>query len=633
MFKKILIVILLFFTITACGKNDYLPTAIITDITYDSTTEVLGFQVEITDKSSTIYEAIIELHTDDNVVTQFYDSEHSLYSFDNIKTDKEYTLKIKATYEMNSTVLTDKEIYSLDLTNYMTTKEIYFASRTFTYTGEKYSIYLSNVDEMYEVKYENNEQSEVGVYEVTAKLYLDNELIETYIAYIVISSDLPEILVQNQKHYYTSNPIEVEYQISHNAETIITYNGNSEVPTNAGEYNVVIKVLDENKNVIVSEQITMEILKCELEIYSTNKAVIANSNSHEIEVKTNVSCDYTVTYNNSFDKPSLPGVYEVIISINETLNHTSAKKHLTLTILDESEVVQVDEIFVSQVVYTAANDIIVELYNPTLNSIVLNDYKLLVGEEVHGKYITLNGSINSLSTFTISTSQKSSLTFNQINSYLVVSESQSISLYKNSIIDKVELGHGTNYIRKSNVGFPTNSFDYTEWDYLTNDINITVNSHEYNYSQTNETSSYEVSYKHINYINYAQEVNFNEHIIVMLSNERVLITNDMIIQNNINLSVFGQYSVSFKIGNYEFTTIFEVTDIEPPVITIKNVSLTVNSGEAINTEQYYTVSDISSIDTCEVSLTYITTDVIEMTITATDVYGNVSSKIIYIAVI
>lgn len=632
--KRLFIIIMLLFTLAACGKNDYIPTALITNLSYDSTLEVLGFQVEITDKSSTIDDAVIQLYSNGVVDEIKYIKNHSLYSFENVEKNQEYTIKIQATYEMNATLLENKELYSLDITNYISTKEIYFLSRTFAYTGEEYSIYLTNVDESYTVKYENNKQSEVGVYEVKAQLYLNDELIETYIAYIVITEEQAEISAVDQKHYYTSNPINVDYQISNNAKTKITYNDSLTAPTNVGEYNVIIEVLGESNKTISKVNVIMEILRTDVTIYSSNKVVISNGNQQRIEFSANIECDSIITYNNSTAEPTTPGMYEVIIKINETSNHKGTTKHLTLTILDENEINDVKEIFISQIVYTNDYDVIIELYNPTQTSINLNGYKILIGDESHNKFIVLQGTITSLSTYTIaSTNTVHELTFDAKSEFLVVNSNEKISLYKNEIIDEVILNDSINYIRKSFVGFPKSTFVDNEWEYLTNDIALTINSHEYNYSATNITSSYEVSYKNINYINYQENVNFSNHIIVTLSNETITITNDMIIENNININQFGQYNVTFKIGTFEFTTIFEVTDLSGPIIKVNNISLTFSINESIDYLSLVTVTDYSNSVDVEFSVDTLQIGVNEVTYKATDEYGNVSTLSIYIFIV
>lgn len=624
--------ILMLLVITACSKNEYIPTALITNITYDNTSEILGFQVEITDKSSTINGAIIELYSQTNVVTINYEENHSLYSFENVKSDNEYSIKIKATYELNATLLEDKELYTLDITNYLTTKATFFSSRTFTYTGEKYSIYLSNVGDEYEVKYENNAQSEVGVHEVTAKLYLDGELIQIYTAYLVITQNTPEISLENQTHTYTSNPIYVEYVISNSADTYITYNGSAIAPTNVGEYEIVIQGLNEDGYSVVEANAIMIIEKAHIEIYTSNVVAIENNQQHEITVHTNVECDYTITYNNSTIAPSLAGEYEVIITVLETSNHYSLVKHFTLTILEESQLSYASELFISQVVYTSDYDVIVEIYNPTQNSIALTGYNLMLGSESNNRMIELTGSISSLSTYTIaSTSTRyNDITFSQETPYLVVASDDTISLYKNKVIDEVILGQNTNYVRKSTIGFPNSDFNENEWEFYSNDIKITINNHEYNYSETSNLVTYEVYYKQNNYINYEEEVNFNDHITITLSNEIILITNDMILINNININSFGTYNVTFKIGAYEFTTSFTVTDMSPPVITVNDVSLTFSITDTIDYLSLVTVSDYCDNVVVTYEVEELKTGVNCVKYTATDSYGNTSIKYVYI---
>lgn len=631
--KKILtflLLILMTVVITGCSSEEYIPTAIITNIDYDSTTETFGFQVEVTDKSNTVENVVIQLHSQEETKTIKYTQYNSLYSFSNVKTDEEYSIKILATYQMNETLLEDKEIYSIDITSFISTKATYFSSRTFTYTGDVYSIYLSNIDSMYTVKYTNNAQSEIGIHEVTASVYLDDELLQTYVAYIVITEDAPELNVEDQSHYYTGNEIEVDYIISNTATTNITYNGSTQAPTEVGEYAVVIEVAVEGRSSLLRKQITMKIIKSEIEIYTSN-IVLLESVQQEIEVKTNIECEYTITFNNKTTQPTTPGVYEVIITVEETKNHYSSIKHLTLTILEEDSIEVAHELFISQVVYTSDYDVIVELYNPTQSKVDLSDYKLMIGDISHNKFITLSGEIDSLSTYSIAstTTSHTDITFNHQTSYLVVSSYDNISLYNDGVLDEISLGNSINYIRKSEVGFPNETFDESEWLYYENDVNITINTHEYNYSATNTSALYEVSYKKVNYINYKDEVNFNDYISITLSNNLIDVTSNMIISNNINTNIIGTYSVTFRIGDYEFTTSFVVTDLEGPIITVNNVSLIFNIDDTIDYLSLVSVEDINEY-TVEYSVNTLVLGANAVTYTATDSHGNVTQKTIYI---
>lgn len=631
--KKILtflLLILMTVVITGCSSEEYIPTAIITNIDYDSTTETFGFQVEVTDKSNTVENVVIQLHSQEETKTIKYTQYNSLYSFSNVKTDEEYSIKILATYQMNETLLEDKEIYSIDITSFISTKATYFSSRTFTYTGDVYSIYLSNIDSMYTVKYTNNAQSEIGIHEVTASVYLDDELLQTYVAYIVITEDAPELNVEDQSHYYTGNEIEVDYIISNTATTNITYNGSTQAPTEVGEYVVVIEVAVEGRSSLLRKQITMKIIKSEIEIYTSN-IVLLESVQQEIEVKTNIECEYTITFNNKTTQPTTPGVYEVIITVEETKNHYSSIKHLTLTILEEDSIEVAHELFISQVVYTSDYDVIVELYNPTQSKVDLSDYKLMIGDISHNKFITLSGEIDSLSTYSIAstTTSHTDITFNHQTSYLVVSSYDNISLYNDGVLDEISLGNSINYIRKSEVGFPNETFDESEWLYYENDVNITINTHEYNYSATNTSALYEVSYKKVNYINYKDEVNFNDYISITLSNNLIDVTSNMIISNNINTNIIGTYSVTFRIGDYEFTTSFVVTDLEGPIITVNNVSLIFNIDDTIDYLSLVSVEDINEY-TVEYSVNTLVLGANAVTYTATDSHGNVTQKTIYI---
>lgn len=632
MMKKILVIFCMLFMLTACSSSKYIPTAVISNIQYNEETEVIEFQVDVTDKSTTVKNATIELYDTKLLASIDFNKNKSLYSFDDIDKDGSYTIKIKATYEMNGTLLEDKEIANIDITNYISQQMTYFSSRTFTYTGEVYSIYLSNLDPIYTVKYENNDQSEVGIYEVVASVYLDNTFIIEYTAYLIITEDNPEIIVQNQAHYYTSKPINVEYKISNNAKTEILYNNKTEVPVECGEYHVDINVLNEDGEITTSAKIVMEIKKINIEIYTTNTLVVATGTPQSIDVKTNVDCDSIVTYNGSTTVPSAPGVYEVIITVEDSNNYYGLVKHITLTIANESDLNEVNELFISQVVYTNNYDIIIELYNPTNKSINLNGYSILVGDISHNKHIYLSGTIDSLSTYTIASTNTSyiDVSYNTKSSYLVAYDYEMLYLYNESILDEVQLNDGLNKIRKVSVSFPNEEYDIDEWDFYDNYVRASLNSHECNHLDYYLESYYEVVYKKEYYINFKEDIDFNNYIFVKTVAGVISITNDMIISNNINVNEFGTYSASFKIGNYEFTCKFIVSDLEAPLIEVNDVNLSFNINETIDFESLVTVSDISDISSFEYNVGALVVGVNEVEYIATDIYGNKSTLILYI---
>lgn len=628
--KKILVFLLLLFAITGCTSNEYIPTAIVSNISYDETTQNLSLQVEVTDKSNTIENAVVELVAVDEVISTNYFKSKYIYTFNNIDANETYTLKVKATYEMNGVLMENKEIHSVDISSFLSTHDIYFPSSTFSYNGSSHSIYLMNVSSEYTVEYENNNQTEIGIYLVKASVYLDGKKIETYTAYLIISESNPELVVYDQEHYYTSKPITVDYIISNNAEVEITYDGQSEAPIEVGTYNVAIKVVSVN----MTFNVEMKIVQANIEIYSSNRVVVYDGNEQTIDVTTNIECDYSITFNGSSSFPTEVGAYDVKISVAETDNHESATKLLKLTILDNSDLVSVDELFISQLVFVNDFDIIVELYNPTQSAIVLDDYSIVIGNYLNNKKINLSGTVNSLSTFTLASENSSySLQYNQTSNILVASSNQTIALYSNSLLDTVELGSMLNYVRKSSVGFPSQIFNEYEWLFLENDITLTINSHDYKYTAEDEFLSYEIFYTNKNYINKGEVVNFNDHVIVMLGNEQVNVTSSMIKSNNIDITSFGTYSVTFIIDGHEFTTSYIVCDLEGPRIVINDVNLQFSINETINFESLISVYDDSTITEVSYDHNEFVVGVNAITYTAVDVHGNKSTLIVYVIIV
>ncbi len=568
--KKLFIIILSLFILTGCkSKSEFVPTAIISNINYNSETLDIEFQLDITDKSNILENATIQLLSNEETRTISYTSNQALYTFDNISNNSNYYIKVYATYSVNETLLQDTEIYSLNISSYLSTNEIYFSSQTFSYTGDKYSIYLSNINDEYTVEYKGNNQSEVGIYEVVANVYNNKELIGTYKAYLVITESTPELIAYNQTHKYTSHPITVDYKISNNAKVEVTYNNSSEIPTQVGLYNVVIKSGSAKVEVI------MLIEKANIIIESTNQTVYYTGQTQEIEVQTNIPCDYTVTYNGKTQKPTSPGEYEVIIKVESNSNINGATKYLTLTILEEENL---SELIISQVIHLANDEIYIELFNPTNKRIDLTDYKILLGKESNNKYIELKGEIPSLDTYTIVSKEfPLNYTYDLESNYLLVNPTDTISLVNNQIVDKIELSNNVNYIRKHYITTPSTIYKSSEWDITSNTSSI--NEHTYH---VNSNLNYEVFYSNEIYLNINDEVNYNDHIEVKYNNEIINITSDMILTNNLNINEFGTYTVNFIIDTYEFNVSFIVTDTLAPTITLKDTSLVFNLNEEID---------------------------------------------------
>lgn len=623
---KLLFLFLITFCLTACSNdNEFIPTALITNISYEIDTKELNFRVDITDKSNTIEKVTIELESD-NTQTIEYIEHKNQYSFSNVESDLEYMIKIKATYQINKTSVENQVIQSLDIKNYLSTNETYFSSRTFAYTGEPFSIYLSNVDEKYTVTYKNNEQKEVGIYQVTALVYLNGQLQETYTAYLVITNEVI-ITAENQTHDYTGDEINVEYSLSYTVNHTITYNKSSKAPTDVGVYEVLISITDSD----ITKTIILEILPIEIEIYTTNKIVIFNDEEQPLDILTNINCEYSVTYNSKTQLPVNAGVYHVVITVESTKNYTGIVKHLTLTILSEEDLTEEDEIFISQIVYAAEDDIIIELYNPTKDSIDLSDYSLFIGDLNYNKEIALIGSISANSTYTIATKKYTDISFDYITNYLVASNNETITLYKNKVKDVVVLGISVNYIRNESVGSPNNIFDEDEWEFFENEIRQTVNNHVY--LKYAITSYYEIEYNDIIYINLFDVVDFNDYIHVEKDGVEVSISNEFIISNNINSNVLGEYEVEFKFDNYEFTIIFNVSDIKGPEISVNTTNLTFDIDDTIDFESLITCTDESNIKDISVSYNKLVLGANKINYIVEDEHGNTSYFSLYIFII
>lgn len=622
MVKKVILLLSMFFILVGCStKGEYVPTALVSNISFNKENHSFEFQLEINDKSENLISAKIALVTREEIIEITYNTNQSLYSFKDVTTDEECYIKVYASYNVNNKIVKDNEILTLNITNYLSYNKLYFSSQTFLYTGDNYSIFVSNLPEDYEVKYEGNNQTEVGIHEVKAKIYSEDKLIDTLTAYLIITLTIPELIVEDQIHNYTGNEINVDYQISNNAYLDITYNDSYTIPSEVGIYEVKFMFGTELLQII-----TLEIKIVEIEIYATNKSTIYNEETHSIDVSTNIECKYTILYNNEEELPVDPGVYSVVITVEDTNNIKGSVKHVTLSILEEEPVLS-NSIFISQVIHINDYDIYFELYNPTYNDIDLSNYKLLIGNIDNNKTIELDGVIKSSSTYSIVSSNTSLIEkFDQYSDYLVCTNTDSISLFNEEVIDSILLNNNFNYSRVQNK----NIYSNVEWEY-SDEIN-SLNEHIAIFDEVNEFL--EITYTHKNYINFNSEYNFNDYINVTLNNNKFMITEEMVITNNINTNLFGEYSVVFEIQNYEFTVYFTVIDLQAPIISESNNSLSFELNEEID---YLSLVNVVDNYSEEITITYDATNVditnsgvYEVIYYATDEFNNESIYKLYI---
>lgn len=96
----------------------------------------------------------------------------------------------------------------------------------------------------------------------------------------------------------------------------VTYNGSTDQPADAGEYEVVVTINESNYD--GEEIVTMVINKAITEITVTDLQKTYNGESHEVSIETTpAGLSTSVTYNGSEELPVDAGLYSVVVEINE----------------------------------------------------------------------------------------------------------------------------------------------------------------------------------------------------------------------------------------------------------------------------------------------------------------------------
>lgn len=598
--KKLLLIILVLIALTGCSsKGEYIPTALITNITYNETNETIKFQVDISDKSNTIEKAWIELYKDGEKISEQTYKENNTYTFNNVEADEIYIISIRAEYTINKITVENKEIYKYDITNIISTIKPYLTSIQVEYDGNKHSIYLENIDESkYDIAYLGNAVSEIGTHKVIAVISLNNEEIERFEAYIVITQATPELVIYDQEYSYTGEPINAQYKLTPEVEVKITYNNQTTAPTEVGVYDVVVSTIETKEQKQITKQAVLKIIKADITITNTTQYKTYDGNIQSVEIQTNIECETEIKYyqNNIEVSPINPGEYDVIITIEDTQNYNGLIKLSTLTIIDEDSIENDGDLIISQISYQNAFDIVIELYNPTSEQIELNNYSILLGTSTNEKRIELNNIlINPYQTYTIASTATSytNIKFNQYSNYLVYD--QNISLIKDDeILDNITLTNNTNLIRKNNINEANDEFDIDEWEET--NVSSTFNNHDYDILNTLTTSHLEIYFSSNIIINYGEELNYNNYIYVYDSIDGRIYINDEMYETNLDVYLIGKQIITFTISNSSentkiFTIEFEIKDISSPVFTPTNNSLVFDKNDEIDYVSLVEVSD------------------------------------------
>lgn len=556
------------------GSADTLPSAVISNIQYFEVLDSITFQVTFKDESQTAKNTYITLNQDGKEIDMIYFAEDvTTYEFGNIEADIRYELKVYSSYIINDIDLKNVEIHSTTFLHVIDGDGYTFSNKTYQYNGEKQSIYVENVSELYDVIYVGNGKTDVGEYTVIAIIYDDDgNVIDELTAIMIITKSLPTIVAENQTYEYTGNPISAVYYVSNESDVSIKYNGTTVVPSNVGVYTVVITTEGSTTEYTTSKTITMEITKVSIEIEVNNTFVLYDGKEKQVNVLLNIDCEYSVYYNGSLELPVESGTYTCQVVVENTNNYEGINAVVSLVIVDENEINHTEEIYISQLVLDDGLCVI-QIFNGTIEDVLLSDYSLVIDD----KTINFSGvTLESLDSYVVVNSSKYSNYYaDSYSSYITFNDESIIKLVKDVVtIDVVELTGLQDYcsmIRCSDITSGKEVFDCNEWVFYNDKYISNLEDHKFSYINKNFEDYVNVVYSNNLTIDHGSLYDFNDYLTIYnYYNEIIEITPDMIYSNNIDIDENGTYDVVFEISSIgvNFTIQFTVADISGPSIVL-----------------------------------------------------------------
>ncbi len=204
------------------------------------------------------------------------------------------------------------------------------------YDGKPHSLEVKGLPEGFVVTYENNNQTEVGHYNVKAVL---KDTTNNYIYTSILNSTLiirkktfgiDDLAFESKEFTYDGNAHSLE--VTDLPEGVnVSYENNGK--TNAGSYEVVAKLEDTTGNYIVPEELkaTLKINKKDIanDISFESKEITYDGNTHSLEVK-GLPEGVNVSYENNGKTNA--GSYEVVAKLEDTTGNYIVPEELKATL-------------------------------------------------------------------------------------------------------------------------------------------------------------------------------------------------------------------------------------------------------------------------------------------------------------
>ena len=642
--------------LTSCffTQSKTYPEASFSNLKYDTDTNTLTFDVNITDSSSmgSNYKLLLTDSNDETSVSKdLSDISNTISeSFSGLTSGATYILKVTCEYDSNTNVIGSKYFVASTDTeaNTTTTLGITYSDSTIEFDGSNHYLYayygsqaitenctntINNVTYYYKYdsanefgKYPGSYTYSLNIYKVVGSMFNQRyQLLETLSATLTITKASTLYNFSDETLSYTGSDYVYPISVEGLTYSITDSNGDSSKAINPGTYTVSYNFTGNDYYLESSGSYTLTITKGTIISYLTSQVTtLEDGEANAIVDSSDFSVSglsYSIKYydlnNNELDKITETGtyIYEVTVTGNEYYE-TLVVSNTLYVVEDQDTSVIVSRVLSFSVetqngrssTYNYYN--YVELYNQNLESVDLSEITLTVD----GTKIKLSSTLAGHSTYVVLVySYAKTITFQSgYSRYQINFTDYADYSAKNTSATKLES------ITVSYNGIVNNyqfSTEYDDYDAILqySSSNLKTNSFVYSYTNPSDIDSVIDTLKSYTYTNLAPSLIFNNTIDTIsetriselydvlaydaLGNEIIVdascVDTSLVCADNVGKTVTITYTIKDSYGNTTTRTRqVVVVDEEAPTVELnEGQSLSVELNANINLLNYFYVTD------------------------------------------
>ena len=642
--------------LTSCffTQSKTYPEASFSNLKYDTDTNTLTFDVNITDSSSmgSNYKLLLTDSNDETSVSKdLSDISNTISeSFSGLTSGATYILKVTCEYDSNTNVIGSKYFVASTDTeaNTTTTLGITYSDSTIEFDGSNHYLYayygsqaitenctntINNVTYYYKYdsanefgKYPGSYTYSLNIYKVVGSMFNQRyQLLETLSATLTITKASTLYNFSDETLSYTGSDYVYPISVEGLTYSITDSNGDSSKAINPGTYTVSYNFTGNDYYEATSGNYILTITKGTIISYLTSQiTTLEDGEANAIVDSSDFSVSglsYSIKYydlnNNELDKITETGtyIYEVTVTGNEYYE-TLVVSNTLYVVEDQDTSVIVSRVMSFSVetqngrnaTYNYYN--YVELYNQNLESVDLSEITLTVD----GTKIKLSSTLAGHSTYVVLVySYAKTITFQSgYSRYQINFTDYADYSAKNTSATKLES------ITVSYNGIVNNyqfSTEYDDYDAILqySSSNFKTNSFVYSYTNPSDIDSVIDTLKSYTYTNLAPSLIFNNTIETIsetriselydvlaydaLGNEIIVdascVDTSLVCADNVGKTVTITYTIKDSYGNTTTRTRqVVVVDEEAPTVELnEGQSLSVELNANINLLNYFYVTD------------------------------------------